>query len=183
MFKEPKTVRDAEGLLHNENGPALIVEDFGIEQYYIHGVIHRTDGPAVVFQDTEIDNLYIIEGVGLCEAGMDLGRRIVMEPESLTVEEIDGIENLEIRRIALDRHGVEKYLQKANAKVIDQCTNDVEMTKEALISTKTLTYFCGVCRSTGRMYYISVPTTIKTCLEAREYMASGKKYVNCVGAS
>ena len=42
-----KEYRNEEGLLHREDGPALIKEDR--EEWYLNGVIGRTDGPSVVY--------------------------------------------------------------------------------------------------------------------------------------
>jgi hypothetical protein len=36
-------------LLHNENGPALIVPGTGFKGYFIYGKCHRVDGPAKVW--------------------------------------------------------------------------------------------------------------------------------------
>jgi hypothetical protein len=185
ICQEPICYRDEEGLLHRDDGPALIDSD--VQMWWQHGVIHREDGPAVEFPDpphgNPEDNLYIIRGVGLCIAGFDIGRKIVMEPKSLSISEILGIKNEEVKIIAIERYGPESFLVDANAEVIDESGNDVEMTREALFKISDIVYFVGACRSTGRVYYIPVPSVVKTCDEARKFMSSGKELNKCVGAS
>jgi glycine/D-amino acid oxidase-like deaminating enzyme len=46
-FVPGAAVRDADGRLHREDGPALILPS-GREEWYRHGKLHRDDGPAVV---------------------------------------------------------------------------------------------------------------------------------------
>ena len=44
------TYRNADGQLHNQNGPALVHTD-GYKAHYINGQLHNENGPAVVFAD------------------------------------------------------------------------------------------------------------------------------------
>ena len=44
------TYRNADGKLHNENGPAIVCTD-GYKFYYINGELHNPHGPAVVYPD------------------------------------------------------------------------------------------------------------------------------------
>ena len=37
---------DEDGMLHNEDGPAIVFDD-GIRMWYRHGKLHREDGPAI----------------------------------------------------------------------------------------------------------------------------------------
>lgn len=178
-------VRDENCVLHNDDGPSILYPGNAF-WYFNRGVISRTDGPAVdIFTGEEPK--YLIDAVPLNDAtapdGKNYGRIIVENPEGLTPEIVDGIENAEILRIAIERMGVGKYLEMANAEVIDEQDNDIEMTKEVLMKTATLTVFVGICRSTGRMYYITVSDDCKTLNEARSYMSSGLDLKKCVGAS
>ena len=127
----PTLVKNRAGQLHNLDGPAF--DDGCVQIWYINGVIHRDDGPAWREIRTPENDRYIINGVGLAEAGEEIAKRIVMDPGSLTVAEVKNIANLEIKRIAIDRMGAERFLTESGAKVIDQRNNDVEGTKEALL--------------------------------------------------
>ena len=170
-------------------------------RYYKDQVLHRDDGPAVEFPDAPNDSMYIWEGEGLKTAGWNnpawkeedpdakdcLAKKIIMNPQDLTVEEINGIENAEHRRIALERKGIENYVEEAQNKgsctVIDFGENDIEMTKEALMEISQKRYFVGVCRSTGRRYTIPVSNDCNTIRDARQFMSSGLPMDKCVGAS
>jgi len=101
----------------------------------------------------------------------------------LTSDEVNAIVNAEIKRIAVDRMGAERFLTQMKAVVIDEAINDVEGTKEALLESGNIVYFCGVCRSTGRVYYIPVDPEVRTCDAARKFMSSGKDLLKCIGAS
>lgn len=41
---------DASGLLHRDDGPAMMFDD-GTQQWYQHGVLHREDGPAEIYNN------------------------------------------------------------------------------------------------------------------------------------
>jgi len=192
------------GVLHNDNGPSQVLfRDEANDvichlRYYRDGVLHREDGPAVEFPNEPENSMYIIEGIGLKSAGWikssydtdeektqadQLAKRIVMSPNNLTVEEIDSIQNQEIRRIAMTRMGIDKYVKESECEVLDLQANDVEGTKEALFKTKNnMFFFVGLCKSTGRMYTIPVDEC-KKCEEARAFLSSGKNINKCVGAS
>ena len=45
--------RDAHGLLHCTNGPAVVFED-GAEEWWNHGRVHRTCGPAISFKQSNM---------------------------------------------------------------------------------------------------------------------------------
>lgn len=45
-----KKFYDADGLLHKEDGPALMLLN-GISGWYIHGKKHRLDGPAIQYPE------------------------------------------------------------------------------------------------------------------------------------
>jgi hypothetical protein len=51
--------------------------------------------------------------------GIEVPEKVVMAPETLTIDEIRHENNVEIRRIMMQRYGWEKYLRVANAKIID----------------------------------------------------------------
>ena len=47
-----KVWRNAQGQVHNEEGPAVIYND-GSQAWYIHGGRHRENGPAGIYADGE----------------------------------------------------------------------------------------------------------------------------------
>lgn len=178
--------KNSQGQFHCEDGPALI--DPGVcNMYYLNGVLSREDGPALEFLKSPEDSRYILNGVALMDAGEEIGKKIVMDGKNLTFDEVIKIANVEVQRIAIERMNVEKFLIEGKAEVLDSDTNDIEGTHETVFSIKhnnrILSFFCGVCKSTGRVYYISINAECNTCKKARQFMSSGKDMNKCVGAS
>lgn len=147
-------------------------------------------GPAVEFDDPDLAakfNLYLIDGLPLNDEGIEIARKIVMTPDQLTVADIDNIKNEEIRRVALQRMGDERYVLESNADVMDEGYNDVEKTYEVLLKTKTYKFMSCACPSTGRTYLIRVPNNaengkpITTRKEARLFMNNGLPDDMCIG--
>ena len=77
--------------------------------------LHCEDGPAVAYPDGW--KLWFIQGIAVTE-------QTVMQPETLTLAQIDSEANAEVRRIMIERFGFEKYLRACNAQLIDSCPND-----------------------------------------------------------
>ena len=53
LFDNIQIVRDGDGRIHNDFGPAVIFPD-GSTQHYQHGHLHRTNGPAIETTDGTI---------------------------------------------------------------------------------------------------------------------------------
>lgn len=160
------------GNLHREGGEPASIGVAGEKRWYINGQLHREDGPAIISHGKES---YFIGAVGVPE-------KVVMNPADQTIQEITDEENLEVRRIRIERFGWERYLQEAGAEVIDEGMNVIESTKECLFVIKDMTIFVGACPSTARVYTMEVPNDTKTCEEARGYL-SNKDPKRCIGAS
>lgn len=75
------------------------------------GRFHSTQGPVLQYPDGY--SLYAVNGV-------IVPKRTAVAPETLTVAEIDGEINLEVRRIMLDRFGIQRYLMESNADIINE---------------------------------------------------------------
>lgn len=71
--------------------------------------LHRDDGPAIAWPGGPY--YWFLRGLQVDE-------RIVMDPRSLTVEEINGQRNIEIRRVMMEQYGLDRYLRKSNAREI-----------------------------------------------------------------
>jgi hypothetical protein len=74
----------------------LVVSDDPVVHYDEDGREHRTDGPAVEFADGYA--VYFYEGHRVPE-------QVILRPQSLTIDEIDGEKNSEIRRIMIAQFG------------------------------------------------------------------------------
>lgn len=176
------------GLIHRDNDLPAMIDPGVILWWFQNGALHRENGPAISFFDSPEDNLYFLNGVGMCTTctkgldNLEFGKKIVENPQDMTIEELNNIENLEIKRLSIERFGLEQYITRSNCKIIDKGTNDIEGTVESIFATNDLRYFCGACKSTGRMYFILIPNEVATCKEARLFLAS-KNEERCVGAS
>jgi hypothetical protein len=73
------------------------------------GRLHSVGGPAVSYPDGWA--IYAVHGVRVPE-------RVVTKPESLAIPEIEGEQNVEVRRVMIDRFGNERYLLESGAKLV-----------------------------------------------------------------
>jgi hypothetical protein len=132
--------RDDQGRLHCENGMAFAYPS-GWGDYYWHG--HRV--PELV----------------------------IMRPSDITIDLIKCESSAEIRRIMIERFGVEKYLHESGAKLLDFDYVDVtpqgkKMPRALIEDAFKDRYLEGTDGSTHRVYFMRVPSTVKTCREAHE---------------
>jgi hypothetical protein len=171
--------------------------------------LHCETGPAVQWNDGT--GMWFLDGHILRERG----EQIVLRPETLKAEDINALKNEEERRVAIDRVGWGKFLADNGATVIDRRDNCVDNTIEVLIKQPKRSSerwapeeplrMVLACRSTGRKYFIAVPTEfgnerfsdtpatkITNCAEAQQWLADGavtehlpyaNKPLNIVGAS
>lgn len=125
------------------------------------GRVHRTDGPAVDFADGY--GLYFFRNFNVPE-------RVVMHPESLTVDEIDKETNAEVRRIMIERLGHGNYLQKAGARVVDMDSLTLEGSapRALLVDRLGEKWLVGTDGSTARVYTMPVQRSARTCREAHQ---------------
>jgi hypothetical protein len=75
-----------------------------------HDRLHCDDGPALVIKD--LIKVYAIHGVRVLE-------HVVERPEEITIKEIELEDNVEVRRILIDKYGTERYFLDSDAKLID----------------------------------------------------------------
>lgn len=71
---------------------------------------HCESGPAIAFNDGW--EIYAWHGI-------PVDKKIILEPDSLTVEEIDAIQNVEVRRVVLERFGLENYFLAGKTTILD----------------------------------------------------------------
>jgi len=72
--------------------------------------LHNESGPAVRYRDGY--SVWAIDGIRVNE-------KIVMRPETLTVQEINAESNQDVRSIMINRFGWARYLQESKAECID----------------------------------------------------------------
>jgi hypothetical protein len=62
-------------------------------------------------------SLLFPDGWGLwCSHGVRVPKHVIESPETITVAEIDGERNVEVRRVMLEQMGFSRFIEKANAK-------------------------------------------------------------------
>jgi len=72
--------------------------------------LHNTSGPAIQYPD----------GWGVCAVhGVRVPKDVIENPENLTPQRITGEENVEVRRVMLERYGAGRYLRDIGAEVLD----------------------------------------------------------------
>lgn len=75
-------------------------------------LLHREDGPAIEFpQDAGGERVWFWHGV-------EVNEKIVLAPDTLSVDEILNEPNAEVRRVMIERFGPQRVLEEANAKEV-----------------------------------------------------------------
>jgi len=143
------------------------------------GNMHSTTGPAVRWADGI--KLWYNDGHYMNECG----RMIVAQSERLTTAHIMRIRNEETRRLAIERFGWDRFIAEANCPVLDHRVNDIDNTTEMLVGPPQDNENSGrqnrmvlFCRSTGRRYFIGVPSDIASCAQAQAWMADAGNNVS-----
>jgi hypothetical protein len=122
---------------------------------------HCVDGPSLRWRDGW--ELYHLHGVRV-------PRQIVMEPGKLTVAQIDGQRNLEVRRVMIERFGAGRYMRESGARLQHQDHRGRLWSKERPGETPYV--MVEVRNSTPepdgsfKDYWLRVPPGCKTATEA-----------------
>lgn len=123
--------------------------------------LHNLSGPAMEYRD------------GFCEwavHGVPVPDYVVLEPETITAEDIDSEPNMEVRRIKLQQMGIERYLLEGQAK--ETALDDFGVLFSKSDRHEGVAVFAKVLNSTPepdgtfKTYFLRVPPTIKTPKEA-----------------
>lgn len=133
--------------------------------------LHNESGPAVKYRDGY--SVWAIDGVSVNE-------KIVMNPETLTVQEINSETNQEVRSIMINRFGWPRYLKESHAELVDHRDNEIEGTKEALYKSPIGGMRLIATCPTGRIFSLGIEDGIKTCEEAQIWLGGGLKF-NVIG--
>lgn len=129
--------------------------------------LHNDYGPAIRYKDGF--SIYCVHGVNIPE-------KVIMAPKSQTIKEILDEDNVEVKRIRIEKFGWSNFLEEIGAKVIDSslvtlpegttwmeslysCSDFIE--SNILVTTDP---------STGRVYFLEVDTQNSTCKEAQKYL-------------
>jgi hypothetical protein len=128
------------------------------------GRLHNESGPAIRYRDGF--SVYAIDGIRL-------GRQVVMEPATQTIKQINSEQNSDIKAIRIARFGWPRYLKETGAQCIDERSNDIEGTKEALYKSDSGSRFVVTC-PTGRVFAMGVPDSARNCEQAAESLSPRK---------
>jgi hypothetical protein len=106
--------------------------------------------------------------------GVPIDERIWFRPESITVDEILTEENVERRRVLLDRFGYSRFMEEAKAELLDK-DNDAggerQLLRVPLTDDEPLVTLSCFCPSTRRQYFLRVPPETETCHQAAAWIA------------
>ena len=122
--------------------------------------LHNMSGPAVSFRDGY--EVY-------CLRGIRVPRYYVMEPDKITVKEIEEQENQELRRLLIEQYGEGRYLEESGAVTVHQDDWGTLLRKE--VADDEAIVMVRVLNSTPepdgsiKTYYLRVPPTITTAHE------------------
>jgi hypothetical protein len=110
--------------------------------------------------------------------GVVVPTEVVFRPETLTAEQILGQRNAELRRVMLERVGLDRVLQGAKAEVVDSDRDAGGVRRLVRLRLREWTwqaqprcYLHCRCPSTGRDYLLRVPPGTRTCREAAAWLA------------
>lgn len=122
---------------------------------------HNESGPSIVHRDGT--KRWHINGI-------ELNEKIIMHPETLTIEEIDKESDNDKRGYMIDRLGWVKFIKLSGAKPIDYRENAVDNTVESLWELRDKSKrFIATC-PTGKLVSLPVKQDIKSCEEAQLWM-------------
>lgn len=115
-----------------------------------------------------------MKGVRLRWKGVMVPEKVIFAPETMTAAEILAEPNAEVRRVMLDRFGLERLLAETKGTVRDE-DKDAGGTRQLvavdLPGDEPLVCVVVLCPSTSRRYMIRVPPATKTCREAVAWTA------------
>lgn len=106
--------------------------------------------------------------------GVLVDQRIVLHPETITVDEILEERNAELRRVLLERFGYDRFILQANAEVLDTDRDpggERRLLCVPLEGDEDLVCVSVICPSTGNQYIIRVPPNMRTCRQAIAWIA------------
>ncbi len=125
------------------------------------GRLHNSAGPALEFKDGS--KVYALDGVVMPPN--------ILDTESITLAQIDSEQNVEVRRLLIQRYGEIKYLQDAGAVEIDSDSNFGTLYKKAFMQDEPMVMVkvkntTPEPDGTHKFYFLRVPPFITTARAA-----------------
>jgi hypothetical protein len=106
--------------------------------------------------------------------GVTIDRRIAFQPETIAIEEVLSEANAEVRRVLLERYGLERFMLDADAEVLDEDRDPGGVRKLLRVpieDDEDLVCVMVHCPSTGGRYLLRVPPAMTTCHQAIAWTA------------
>ncbi len=113
-------------------------------------------------------------GFSLRWRGVHVTDRIAFAGESLTGQEILRTDNVEMRRIAIERLGYETFLHQVGGVIRDRDTDaggDRQLICIAFDDDEALMLLKVICPSTGHLHVLRVPPYMDTCHQSAAWIA------------
>lgn len=143
--------------------------------------LSNEDGPAISWPNDK--KLYVVGGVSI-------PAHVIESPEKITVQEIRGEENAEVKRIMREKFGTVRFLKEMNCDILDAVMvprlawepNGNQLVLVLYRDQEGHKWLHGPDGSTHRTYAMRVPETCSSALEAYESLI-GTKFENSLGRS
>jgi hypothetical protein len=106
--------------------------------------------------------------------GVPIDERIAFRPGEITALEVLAERNAEVRRVKLERMGLDRFLAGANPQILDDDADAGgrrQLLRVELDSDEPVVCVLVQCPSTGRRYSLRVPPDTQTCRQAVGWVA------------
>lgn len=117
---------------------------------------------------------YSLRSVRVLWRGMPVPDRVAFSPETITADEILREQNLEFRRVLIERMGVERFISSSHAETVDtdeDAGGPRRLLRVPFDSDEHIVCLEVHCPSTGRRYILRVPPRTQTCAAAAAWIA------------
>ncbi|NET51679.1 MAG: hypothetical protein F6K09_24115 [Merismopedia sp. SIO2A8] len=106
--------------------------------------------------------------------GMPVSDRVALIPDSITGQDILNTENVELRRVLIERIGYDAFLKQVGGLIRDQdrdAGGDRQLVCIPFDDDEPLMMLKVICPSTGHLHALRVPPHMRTCHQAAAWVA------------
>lgn len=106
--------------------------------------------------------------------GVPISDRAMVNPDSITGQEILNTDNVELRRVLIERLGYEKFLQQVGGIIRDRdqdAGGERQLIAVPFEDDEPLMVLKVICPSTGHLHLLRVPPDMETCYQAAAWVA------------
>jgi hypothetical protein len=115
-----------------------------------------------------------LRDVGLRWRGVQIDERIAFLPETIGARDVLSQSNAELRRVMLERVGLDRFFEEVHPEVLDKdrdAGGERKLLRVQMADDEPLVCVLVHCPSTGRRYLLRVPPTMRTCRQAIAWTA------------